>query len=102
MNDGSISLYCIGFHLALQIAQHTRENTSLFPSNVDINMLTIPTELQARSTAPTNPASATSQPPSKKRNAEEANPIAENDSDTVQRSDPSLTDPTSSSLLPNG
>ncbi|KAH6872711.1 hypothetical protein BKA58DRAFT_456295 [Alternaria rosae] len=65
-------------------------------------MPTIPTELQARSTAPMNPASAMSQSPSKKRNAEEANPIAENGSDTVQRNDPSLTDPISSSLLPNG
>ncbi|KAI4955225.1 hypothetical protein J4E91_001083 [Alternaria rosae] len=65
-------------------------------------MPTIPTELQARSTAPMNPASAMSQSTSKKRNAEEANPIAENGSDTVRCTDLSLTDPTSSSLLPNG
>ncbi|KAI4624191.1 uncharacterized protein J4E87_005690 [Alternaria ethzedia] len=65
-------------------------------------MPTIPTALQARSTAPMNPASVMAPSPSKKRKAEESNPISKGGSDMAQRSDPSLTAPTSDHLLPNG
>ncbi|KAI4668209.1 uncharacterized protein J4E78_002033 [Alternaria triticimaculans] len=65
-------------------------------------MPTIPTALQARSTAPMNPASVMAPSPSKKRKAEEANPISKSGSDMAQRSDPSLTAPTRDHLLPNG
>jgi len=49
-----------------------------------------------------DPASAMAQSPSKKRKAEEANPISKSGSNMAKRSDPSLTALTRDHLFPNG